>query len=276
METKRIFDLEKFRKEGKCTTVEGKLVEFYRNVEGGLYCKVHDIWDNGYVNDSIYSMNGEYLCEKSELDRWSIGHFDPKLKHYNLTTDPVVSKLSIGDLSMRINPKIRSNENVSIFNLYDILGADYILDFDVVLSSGVNLQRGLVWATEQKQELIKSVLKGIYIPPVTCVKVADLNSLDYTKTTYQIIDGKQRITTMMSFAKNEFPINHNGVDYFFDDLTYAAKRKILGYYFTGSMYFSYKGSDSFLTDEDYIAIFEYVNFTGTPQDKDHIDKLKQN
>lgn len=64
------------------------------------------------------------------------------------------------------------------------------LDFDILLpTKNKNLQRPLVWTLFQKQQLIISILKGIRIPSIT-VLVREHKH-------YQVVDGKQRLTTSM-------------------------------------------------------------------------------
>ena len=104
------------------------------------------------------------------------------------------------------------------------------------------------------------------------------SDLDYSqissdkKTCFRIIDGKQRLSTIYDFIDGKFPININGFDYFYAELDKSGQMAIWNY----SMNFRtvYEYEDKKLSDADLIALFEYVNFTGTPQDADHIEKLK--
>lgn len=58
-------------------------------------------------------------------------------------------------------------------------------------------QRKLVWTLEEKQKLIESVLKGYPIPAILLVE------LDNGAT--EVIDGLQRLHTIMSFVETAFP-----------------------------------------------------------------------
>src|SRR6478609_5935406 len=76
----------------------------------------------------------------------------------------------------------------------------YEFDFDVFLpSKNKNLQRPLVWSLLQKQELILSILKGVILPPITVLQYKDKRNND--KSIYKVIDGKQRICTIISFIE---------------------------------------------------------------------------
>lgn len=69
------------------------------------------------------------------------------------------------------------------------------------------------WDTESKSLLIKSILQNYYIPPIFAIE----EKREGRKTsTFSIIDGKQRLSIINSFFKNEFPISSNVMD----DLVY--------------------------------------------------------
>jgi hypothetical protein len=178
-----------------------------------------------------------------------------------------------GKLPMsKFNPnfKFTINRGTADFELDDFLDETYYkLDFDVYLpSKGMNLQRPLVWTQEQKIQLIFSVLKGIYIPPITIVR----HRGDTEKQSLiRIIDGKQRLSTLLSFFKGEFKIPFEGAEYGYDDLTNEAKRRIKGCL---RVDVGYSYPDSPISDNDLIAWFDLINFAGTPQDAEHIKKLK--
>ncbi len=59
-------------------------------------------------------------------------------------------------------------------------------------------QRKLVWNAEQKRELIESILMGIPIPVIYVFE--DENGHK------QVVDGRQRISTIISFMNNEFKL----------------------------------------------------------------------
>jgi hypothetical protein len=175
---------------------------------------------------------------------------------------------------IRTDLKFIKNHGLSIFCIRDLIDKNerYNLDFDVYLKSkGKNLQRPFCWTLLQKQELIMSILKGIRIPVLAIIQHTD----DYKKReekVYHIIDGKQRLSTIISFAKGEFPIVFNEQEYFISDLDEWAAREILNYWVTADVAYSYP--DVPITDDQKIAWFEMINFAGTPQDIEHLNNLK--
>lgn len=149
----------------------------------------------------------------------------------------------------------------------------YDIDWDVYLpSKGINLQRRWVWTLQQKEELILSVLKGITIPPITVIQ---FKSEEFRKNKsrglYRIIDGKQRLGTLMSFVRGQFLIPYGDGTIAYEDLTKQAQREICGCVRAN---IAYEYEDAPISDEDKIAWFEMINFAGTPQDLEHLNKLK--
>ena len=155
------------------------------------------------------------------------------------------------------------------FHILDIIKTNKEIDYDVFLpSKGLNLQRPFCWTFNQKQQLILSILKGVEIPKLALL----IDANDMNHRVYQIIDGKQRLNAMLSFIKNEFPIQVDGQDYLYEDLSAEAKSVIA--FYSPKCEVAYFHEDEPISDDDKIAWFEMINFTGTPQDVKHLNKLK--
>jgi hypothetical protein len=172
-----------------------------------------------------------------------------------------------------VRPKRPFNVNygISDISIKSILNLErnIIIDWDVYLpTKGMNLQRPLVWTLEQKQELVYSIFKGLQLPPISLIQY---NGED-GNTVYKIIDGKQRLSTILSFVKNEFPIIWLGEEYYFDELDNSIKGEFL-HHGTLRSNIGYEYPDQLISDDDKIAWFHMINFAGTPQDKEHLDKL---
>jgi hypothetical protein len=175
-------------------------------------------------------------------------------------------KLQLNDV--RFEHQFSMNKDTTIFTyLRDAVTGKYgkTLDFDMYLPSrGKNLQRELVWTLFQKQQLILSVLKGIRIPSITVLV------LDYKH--YQIVDGKQRLNALISYGNGEFPVIVNDEEYYIDDLDEWARRAVEMMSIVGDIIYEY--DDTRMTDDQKIALYEMINFAGTPQDAEHINNLK--
>ena len=138
-------------------------------------------------------------------------------------------------------------------------------DFDIFLPKyGMNLQRPYVWTLLQQQELIWSMILGRSIPPSVVI---------YNEhKRYEVIDGKQRIITIKRFLNNEFPIIIDGEEVYYKDLD-ADTHYQISYRnsLDGEIYYSY--DDAKITDDQKIALFNFYNFAGTPQEAEHRDRL---
>ncbi len=104
----------------------------------------------------------------------------------------------------------KSQNNRTIKNLYKNREK---LRFDLAI------QRNEVWTNDQKSMLIHSILYGYPVPPVMVLETDD----DYI----WFLDGKQRLTTILSFISDEFSLSKNTPDVYgfkianhkFSDLT---------------------------------------------------------
>lgn len=83
-------------------------------------------------------------------------------------------------------------------------------------------QRKLVWTQEEKIAFIDSIYNHYSVP---LILVADISNKNTQK--YEIIDGMQRLNAIMSFIENEFPINVDGKDAYFnlDTLAHTIDRR---------------------------------------------------
>ena len=142
------------------------------------------------------------------------------------------------------------------------------IDMDVYLpSKDMNLQRDFVWDIHQKQQLIMSVFLERYIPYIC---VASLIDGDNDKL--QIIDGKQRLSTFISFLNDEFNVKLEDRYYLLSELPEDYRRAFLNHDVFCQT--AYEQFDRIFTDEDKIYWFSRINFYGTPQELNHLIKLQ--
>lgn len=91
----------------------------------------------------------------------------------------------------------RDSNSISIANLYENHVAGKI-DYNP------SFQRESIWTEEKQSFLIDSILRNYPIPPIFLrQRIDDLTG----KTSYEVIDGKQRLTSIMKFIKNEIPVS---------------------------------------------------------------------
>lgn len=155
--------------------------------------------------------------------------------------DPNHSRsMSLGDIRQCINRFIEEDS----------------LDFNPVY------QRPIVWSDEQQIDFVEFLLRGG--ANSTGLNIIRFNCPGWMKTftgKMSIIDGKQRLSSVLRFIDNEIPA--------------------FGYYF--KEYEDKPRSDSQLifmindlpTLKDEIEWFLQINALGTPQSKSHIEKVKR-
>lgn len=75
-------------------------------------------------------------------------------------------------------------------------------------------QRNVIWNNEKKIAFIESLYMGIIIPPVYVVEIPSDNVLEGSK--YEVVDGKQRLSTIKSFINNDFRLKEKYLEYYAD------------------------------------------------------------
>lgn len=150
---------------------------------------------------------------------------------------------------------------------------DIEYDFDVYLQKyKINLQRPYVWERYQQEEFIMSILLEKPIDPL--IVVQEIHDTNRDNCTNCVIDGKQRLMTIQKFGRNEFPIVVDGKEYYYKDFDNSMQMYLQSRvnFLSANVYYSYY--DKPITDDEKIALFNYYNFTGTPQAKEHKDMLE--
>lgn len=168
---------------------------------------------------------------------------------------------------IRISFDLRSHEidfQLKYFRKLDI-------DLDVFLPTrGKNLQRPLVWSIDQKRELIWSVLMRRPIPPVSIIN--SISKEDDRKDVYLVIDGKQRISTMLEFIDGKFTLDTEDGPLTFSQLPEDYQSAILHHSIRVNII--NEPWDDRITDDQKVEWFMFINFAGTRQDKAHMEALK--
>lgn len=142
----------------------------------------------------------------------------------------------------------------------------YEVDFEIWLpSKNKNLQRPLVWSIEQKRQIVMSILLRRHIPNLSVFQTYD--------DIYMIVDGKQRLTSILSFVYNEFTLIFDGKEYYFKDLPEEYQSEITHYPVRINIINQNYGEP--IDDNFLIHWFDMLNFAGTPQDFEHIEDLKR-
>ena len=75
-------------------------------------------------------------------------------------------------------------------------------------------QRNDIWDKSKQTAFIESLYMGIIIPPVYVVEVPGENILE--ENIYEVVDGKQRLSTIEKFILNQFKLEEKSLEYYKD------------------------------------------------------------
>lgn len=130
---------------------------------------------------------------------------------------------------------------------------------------GVNMnpsyQRGLVWTDTQREELLDSVFNYIDIGKFVFVKLPYVSG----GFSYEILDGKQKLTTLVDFYQDKF--KYKG--YYYSELNWKMRQL-----FKNRSVSVGEVGDRTYNEKNVLKYFVMLNTAGTPMSKEHLDKIK--
>lgn len=151
----------------------------------------------------------------------------------------------------------KDNIDIRFYNttIESLLSKYYLHGLDL----NPDYQRDYVWEDSDKESLIDSIFNGIEIGKFALIKH------DYSEDLlYEILDGKQRLTTLLDFYENR--ISYKG--YYFNELSFMDKHTFLNTEVT-------LGETSDLTKQEIYEYFVKLNTTGKSMDEEHLKKIKE-
>jgi hypothetical protein len=151
--------------------------------------------------------------------------------------------------SYRLHHTTRDIDGLISLVLSDYAGVNFTPDY----------QRDYVWTLEDKENLIESIFNNINIGHFV------LGRYPYSRTgkLYEIIDGKQRLSTLVEFYEDRFP--YKGV--YFSQLSFKDS-----HHFT-----SYSTNLAIMeepTEKQKLEVFVKVNTTGKVMDAQHLASVQ--
>lgn len=145
------------------------------------------------------------------------------------------------------------------------------IDMKVYLPSiNMYLQRDNAWSLIQKRNLIMSIFINRYIPPIHLINISHKNNLP-EKYKYQIIDGKQRLISILEFLDNKFQISIDDELYYLKELPKEFQDHFNNYNIKAQI--TYEDYNNPIDDIIKIKWFENVNFFNKPQDIVHFKNI---
>ena len=129
-------------------------------------------------------------------------------------------------------------------------------------------QRGLVWNLEQKQSFIKSLFnKRTKVTPTFLI-----NPYKIKDGYYEVLDGKQRISTILEFVKGGFAVE----GFYFNDLSLKdiIRFKSVPFVYKTIKYYDKKIGETEMPLKSKIELFLQVNEYGEHVSQEHLEKIK--
>ena len=218
----------------------------------------------------IYKEHGsEHKAHISDTQKWTdevgANPIDEslwrKVQNVNFSLKSILFKLGVVDETHKSNYKTDKGFQIKVtnFNPFVEIGGEKKY-----------YQRPFVWTLEEMQALVHSVYNRIECGKIV-IRERGWNWLHSRELEedcywYDVVDGKQRITTLQKFLNNEFPDKFGN---YFEDLSDQAQRK-----FTDHQLFSYNEMSGSVSDEDVLRQFLSINFSGIPQSVEHINYVE--
>jgi hypothetical protein len=216
-----------------------------------------------------------------------------KTSHHGLISAIVLNILSEGVYEVRINyrtTKPYSSEyadytDVRVYGWYDVfkatnkecyieLGKHMRIQFmqqtiqsliykyfdDRGLDMSPPYQRGIVWTDKQKEELLTSIFNHIDIGKFVFI----YNKYESRGFKYTILDGKQKLQTIVDFYSDKF--TYKG--YYYSELGSMQQHTLLDHSISIA-----ELQEEAVTEEMILDYFIRLNTMGTPMKQEHIDKV---
>lgn len=132
-------------------------------------------------------------------------------------------------------------------------------------------QRGLVWTLDQKRDYIIALFNGrATIEPT----IAEYYQDNYKYHIMEVIDGKQRLTTVFDFINNKFSIIVDETEVYFRNLIEKDQRFLIKHDVKETRIMSRDISKE-IPISDILDIFIEINEKGTKMSDNHLKKIKK-
>ena len=245
-----------------------------------------------YCNNIGYQKDKEYLCKIISLDPFIVENERTKYtidkkqitekftRHIGIDPfDKFFKKISFVNFNLECilsscgfnrRRKIFKTEKFGEVEVSELNWNPYIFDKE---NNKKYYQRDFCWEESDKKLLIDSIYAGIDIGKIIIKKYSwkyleDQLKIENKEIAFKdIVDGKQRLSTIIDFIQDKFT-DSNG--YVFSDLSDSAQGDFMDY--QGLIYGELSENCSV---EDVLKSFLMINFSGKPQSAEHINHVKE-
>lgn len=112
-------------------------------------------------------------------------------------------------------------------------------------------QRNEIWQNDKNTAFIESLYMGIIVPPIYVVEIPGADILE--DSTYEVVDGKQRLTAINKFLTNQYQLNKKALEYYKD-------------WFGGKSYLEIRDNHPDMTSEMLSSVLDiYVITANSPE-----------
>jgi hypothetical protein len=206
---------------------------------------IEEVLGNGLYNVKSYLKKVRYGIEE-HYEQNSVVQWHDILKLSSKGNNTNFKK----DVSYHI-----SHSNRGIFGLLSMVYGSYAgVDFTP------EYQRDYVWTLEDKQKLILSIFSNINVGMILFAKREYLN--EDTKM-YEVIDGKQRLSTLVEFYEDRFPID--GI--YYSQLSWSDRHHFESYQIA-------TGTINEPNEKQKLEAFIATNTSGKVMDESHLQVVK--
>ena len=258
---------------------DGLLYKFARDPHRKEAVKVKEIYDNGKIKvsntedyrDDVILENGQY---ERNLMNVGANPFPNKSWRSSLNTINYDISCMLGLLGINClrHTPCKGDKKEYVYkgvSIPEVNDNPYIIDKE---GNKQYYQRDYCWTLEQEQLFIESIYQSINCGMLVVRKRSykdierEIDKGNTEVAFWDIVDGKQRLHCLERFLFDEFKDLHGN---YYSDLSDRAK-----YLFCNSKMITFGELGENASDEDVIATFLGVNFTGVPMSKEHIDFVK--
>lgn len=127
-------------------------------------------------------------------------------------------------------------------------------------------QRSYVWTQREQQNFFKSILSGYPVGHISLEEIPYHYGSEYT---YEVVDGKQRLTTLKMFFNGDIPIYIEGHKVFYQELSRQDQRKFKSHVIPAIII------SRLDNEKDKLQFFYDINFSGVPQSEKHKIKIEE-
>lgn len=124
-------------------------------------------------------------------------------------------------------------------------------------------QRDYVWTDVNQQEFLNNIIEGFPLGGISVVKTTNPKT---HRTIYEVVDGKQRITTLEKFWNDEISIILDGRSVKYSELSEPEKMAFCN---VSLPMITLENA----TEKEKLEYFYSINFSGVPQSDEHREKI---